>query len=641
MRKEFKYLLTLVVLLLIANISFYLEKEFKIKEHLSFEVNQIQLNYNVIFNEHKEIAKIIFDTKINQKEIIDIFKNAYSADEKQKKLLREKLYSRLKSTYKKLKDHNLRQLHFHLPDNTSFLRFHKPEKYGDDLTMIRPMIDYVNKEKKYIDGFEEGKICNGYRYIYPIFDENKKFIGSVEISFSTVSFSEIFYEQFQANTNFLILKKVVNEKVFEDEKRNYIPTDLKSFYIEKKAVTKDQNKINTYTLLEETKKRKELLNKEALKGKVFTSGNSRYELYFLPVKNPVTKKLEAVLMIRHNHFFIKDKLINYYISSIFTSLLLIAIVYLLYRYDKKQANLRDTKRKLETVLSEADSGIGIMDINGNFLEVNNAYCRILGYKKEELLKLNCVNLTFDEQKEKSLDILKVAQEIGSISKFHKVCVKKDKSLINLEFSLTLLPSKDAFIAVINSIEDRLCLEKLNNNLQKEVDMKVEELRTKENMLFRQSKDAALGEMIDTVAHQWKNPLGIIRLLGQEIKLQYELYDNPDTKLVIECADDIDLQVIHLLNTLEEFRSFFRPNLEYKDVTVGALLDSIRILMKDELIKNTIEMEISGDLESSIHIIPNQFKHVIINLITNSRDAFIENHITKKPKNRYQDNRYGR
>jgi hypothetical protein len=56
-------------------------------------------------------------------------------NEKEKNEVRKKLYNSLLPFYERTSNIlNIRQLHFHLADNTSFLRFHKPEKFGDDLT---------------------------------------------------------------------------------------------------------------------------------------------------------------------------------------------------------------------------------------------------------------------------------------------------------------------------------------------------------------------------------------------------------------------------------------------------------------------------------------------------------------------------
>ncbi|MEA3290119.1 MAG: PAS domain S-box protein, partial [Campylobacterota bacterium] len=622
-----RYIITLTIILLTVNIILYVEKEMKIDENIQVEIKRTQLYYHTVYEEHKIISEIIYDTDINIKSIIDIFKLAHSSSTQEKIKLRKELYDKLKDTYKKLYKHNLKQLHFHLPDNSSFLRFHKPEKYGDDLTNIRSTVNYVNTNKKYIDSFEEGRVYNGYRYVYPLFDETKKYIGSVEVSFNTISFKEKFYKQFKLLSNFLIVKDVTDNKVFQDEKDNYIKSGLKNFYIEKYPLKKADNSFINYDLASDFPKQTiKKLNSYDLNGEVVTSIEENNLLVFLPVKNNITKSVEAIFVVKHNNNYISNKTKNYYISTVIINLLVVIITYLLYRVNIKQINLQLSNKKLESIISEVDSGICLMDLEGRFIDVNNAYSRILGYSKDELLKLNCLDLTVAESKEEPAMLLNTAKTIGSLSKYHKICIKKDKSLINLEFSLTLLPSGDMFISVINSIEDKLAIEKLNGNLQDKIKKKITELREKDKILFQQSKDAAMGEMIDAIAHQWKNPLGLIRLIGQEIVFLNEEYAKPNNDKVIEEAKKIELQVTHLLNTLEEFRSFFRPNSSHKVIPVEVLLNSVKVLMKDELIKNTIQFQTIGDLNTKIKILPNEFKHVIINLITNSRDAFIQNNV---------------
>ena len=59
-----------------------------------------------------------------------------------------------------------------LPDCASFLRFHRPEKFGDDLSPARYSIKLANEEKITAQGFEIGSSYHGYRYIFPLFYEN-------------------------------------------------------------------------------------------------------------------------------------------------------------------------------------------------------------------------------------------------------------------------------------------------------------------------------------------------------------------------------------------------------------------------------------------------------------------------------------
>ncbi|MDR9500752.1 MAG: response regulator [Desulfurivibrionaceae bacterium] len=70
-------------------------------------------------------------------------------------------------------------MHFHLPNGRTFLRAHKPDFHGDDLTLIRPMIAWVNEHHKPASGFEVGRFGPFYRVVEPIF-HNGIYVGALE-----------------------------------------------------------------------------------------------------------------------------------------------------------------------------------------------------------------------------------------------------------------------------------------------------------------------------------------------------------------------------------------------------------------------------------------------------------------------------
>ncbi len=73
------------------------------------------------------------------------------------------------------------QVHFHTPNSHSFLRLHKPSKFGDDLSSFRKTVVECNRDKKIITGMEVGKYGTGLRVITPLYYQGKH-IGSVEVS---------------------------------------------------------------------------------------------------------------------------------------------------------------------------------------------------------------------------------------------------------------------------------------------------------------------------------------------------------------------------------------------------------------------------------------------------------------------------
>ena len=83
-----------------------------------------------------------------------------------------------------------RQLHFHLgPGSTSFLRVHKPTKFGDNMDNVRYTIVDANKTLKATSGFETGRVYSGIRGVQPVFafssdKQRQVHVGAVESGIS-------------------------------------------------------------------------------------------------------------------------------------------------------------------------------------------------------------------------------------------------------------------------------------------------------------------------------------------------------------------------------------------------------------------------------------------------------------------------
>lgn len=91
---------------------------------------------------------------------------------------REELEKMLVPAYKSISS-KISQVQFHLPDSTSFLRLHQPEKFGDSLKDFRFTVNETNSKKEIIKGLEEGVGGYGFRAVVPMFYEDVH-TGSVE-----------------------------------------------------------------------------------------------------------------------------------------------------------------------------------------------------------------------------------------------------------------------------------------------------------------------------------------------------------------------------------------------------------------------------------------------------------------------------
>jgi len=151
---------------------------------------------------------------------------------------------------------------------------------------------------------------------------------------------------------------------------------------------------------------------------------------------------------------------------------------------------------------------------------------------------------------------------------------------------------------------------------------------KDKMLAQQSKMAAMGEMMDAVAHQWKQPLNSLSMMNDMLLDDFK--DGiVDDAYIADLTQTAHTQISHMVNTLNEFRTFFRPSKDNERFYISTCINSVQVLMKDELIKNNINIFIDIEKDVTIHGLINEFKHLFLNLLSNSIDSFNEKDIKER------------
>lgn len=175
------------------------------------------------------------------------------------------------------------------------------------------------------------------------------------------------------------------------------------------------------------------------------------------------------------------------------------------------------------------------------------------------------------------------------------------------------------------VTTHLRLTKLNKDLQSQVEIELEKNRQKEKVLMQQVKLASMGEMIDAIAHQWQQPINLINL---RIDILCQMFENGklDKNQMDSFKNKITLNINHMLSTLNEFRTFFRPNTQEEDFDTKLMCEKVLLLIKDELINHKVIVNINEINSFKIKGVENEFKHLILNLINNSKDAFNEKNI---------------
>ncbi|MBA1421358.1 MAG: HAMP domain-containing histidine kinase [Epsilonproteobacteria bacterium] len=174
-------------------------------------------------------------------------------------------------------------------------------------------------------------------------------------------------------------------------------------------------------------------------------------------------------------------------------------------------------------------------------------------------------------------------------------------------------------------ESRVKIEHLNQNLESKVASEVAKNREKDQLMLRQSRLAQMGEMLSMIAHQWRQPLSAISATSNVLLLK-NAKDEYEQRLFNERLEKIVHYSQHLSKTIDDFRGFFSPNKKKTDTTydeiIHAVLDIMDISLKNKNI--TLVQELS--CPHTLYTYPGEIKQVILNLISNAKEAFEESNV---------------
>ena len=165
------------------------------------------------------------------------------------------------------------------------------------------------------------------------------------------------------------------------------------------------------------------------------------------------------------------------------------------------------------------------------------------------------------------------------------------------------------------------LRELNDSLELRIKREVENSRRKDSIMFQQARLASLGEMLQNIAHQWRQPLGSLMMIIQSFESKF-LAKKLDEAFISSRVQDAQLLSSNMSETLEDFRTFFNPNKSKKTFRIKDMIQKAVDLSKYQLEKEeiTLVLFIKDDLE--VFGFKNELIHVLLNLIGNSKDILV-------------------
>lgn len=174
-------------------------------------------------------------------------------------------------------------------------------------------------------------------------------------------------------------------------------------------------------------------------------------------------------------------------------------------------------------------------------------------------------------------------------------------------------------------EKRRELEELNRSLEERIAGAVDDLRCKDQMLILQDRRAVMGEMINNIAHQWRQPLNLIGLHIQELPLYYSLGEFSQEYLEKKVQKSMEL-VQQMSATIDDFRNFFKPDKRTVTFGLNQVIASTVSMVAESYREQQITITFDSEGDPTTNGYPNQYSQVLLNILMNARDALVENSV---------------
>lgn len=162
------------------------------------------------------------------------------------------------------------------------------------------------------------------------------------------------------------------------------------------------------------------------------------------------------------------------------------------------------------------------------------------------------------------------------------------------------------------------LENLNKNLEDKVALEVANSRKKDMLLEANFKYAQMGEIIDMIVHQFRQPLNVLSSVVSSLKFQSE-HTQLDSNYVKESLNILERNIHYSNDTIGDFRTFFKPNIKEDFVKPSEIIKKTLTLINTLFIEHNIKLEKSIEFDEEISLNTSKMMQVLMNLIKNTID----------------------
>jgi len=243
--------------------------------------------------------------------------------------------------------------------------------------------------------------------------------------------------------------------------------------------------------------------------------------------------------------------------------------------------------------------------------LNEEFRHGFGVNKDDRILLNILN--------KTIKNITKAEHDNIISEFTNL---KYKEVIDYSFTIKIVLLFSVILMILLFFYKREMalknkITKLNLTLEDKIITEVQKNREKDKYLFQQSKLASMGEMIVSIAHQWRQPLNRIILSSQIIDHEVTMNSSSTNNRIKDKVLDINKNINYMSNTIDDYLNYFHPDKEKKVFYFSASIDNALELIQSRT--NNVKINININKYYNIKGFENEFTQIILVILNNALD----------------------
>jgi len=595
----FSFILVSLLIYLITD--FYIQKEQNNKLLQKYYTNSeyIKKNLLTLITDKKNATLSIALSFVENKEFINsiLTKDCSNIDLDKYSLLLRK-YTKFKNVW------------FQIIDKDGNSLYRSWSDYKNDSIKFRPDVKKILKTKKIQTSISVGRYDMSFKSMVPILINNE-LIGIFEVITHFNSISRMLEKQ-KIDTLILADKKY-KDKITHPFTKNFMGDYyIANFNAKEYLIDLVENKGIEKIL--EIKDHKIINNKFLLTQQSIEFENEIVG-YIILAKNLKDIDVSSILAAK------KSSIRNLILFIILIGILFLAINYYFYlkeiQIEKKRAQTILDSQKNIIVITD---GIKIQNANAQLIEFFDEFKSLNEFKE----KYDCICDRFIEMNDDNYLIDKnyngknwAEHILDNNERKFKAAIKKADNIYHFTLNVNLANIEEKVPYIIVTLTD-ITNEIENNQI----------LIEKDRILFQQNKMASMGEMLNNIAHQWRQPLSSISSLTSGLKIKKELNLVDEDDIDYTCEKILD-NTNYLSQTIEDFRNFFKEKKQKEEFGLKKAISESLNLLKDRLKASNINTKIEIDENTKLHSFKNEFQQAILNIINNSIDAFIKNKSEEK------------